>query len=362
MAIRVFPTDKEVFEDLDDYIRSQRRAIARRMACLKRIYLDTKYWLFIRDVSVGQPRSETHQLLYNKLFQLVASGAVVCPVTDNTLHEIFRQDDFRTRLATAKVMDQLSKGIALMEPIQRVRIEILHFLRTRRESTDSLHILSDWVWTSACWSLGEMYPYTPGASPETQALLQRGFCDEMAKRTIADLVTSLAPFAEPVPKDFLNNLSSMLTEGKMRHASQINSPKQAFMMEVEGLLDYFRDEIARALAYIGKAEAVSAADVDLEIDAIRELFRTGRIGTSLPYFNTQAGLHAAFRWNHAQKFKANDWIDYSHASAALPYFDLFLTENALASNVRSPALGYDLLYETQVCSEPDEALEALEAI
>jgi hypothetical protein len=61
---------------------------------------------------------------------------------------------------------------------------------------------------------------------------------------------------------------------------------------------------------------------------------------SLPFFNTQAGLHSMFRWNRDQKFKANDWLDYSRADAALPYFDLFLTEKVLASLFTSNSLRY----------------------
>jgi hypothetical protein len=353
---------EDSFKSLDDYVRGQRETLTQHMACLKRIYLDTKYWLFVRDAYTGRPRSDTHRLLYNKLVQLISSGKAACPVTDNALYEVLHQNDFSTRLATARVMDQLSAGIALVETFQRVRIEILHFLRSRRENTDRLHVLSDWVWTRTCWSLGEMYPYTADLPPEIQAQLQIGFCEEMTGRGIADLVASLAPCPEPVPRDFLNNLSSMLTEGKMRHAREISSLKHVFMMEVAGILDAFRHEIAAALAYVSKSEAVALAEVEAEIEVMRELFRNGKIGTSLPYINTQAGLHAAFRWNRDQKFKANDWIDYSHASAALPYFDLFLTENVLASIVKSPALRYDLLYQTRVCSDPDEALDALNTL
>jgi len=332
------------------------------MTGVTRIYLDTKYWLFFRDVYSGRPRGDSHQLLYEKILELVASGKVICPVTDNALYEVFHQSDFSTRLSTAKVMDQLSAGIALDETHQRVRIEIVHFLRSCHERDDGLHRLSDWVWTRACWTLGEMHPHSPNLPGEIQTRLQIGFCEEMAKRSIADLVTALASAPEAVPRSFLGNLSRKLTEGKLRHAGEIRSLKQAFMMEVAGVLDAYREDIAGALAYISRAEAVKPADVEKKIGEIVELFRTGRIGMSLPFFNTQAGLHSVFRWNRNQKFKANDWLDYSHAGAALPYFDLFLTEKVLASLVTSNSLRYDSLYDTKVFSDPAEALAALATI
>jgi hypothetical protein len=354
-------TDK-VFSDIGKYVRVRRQKLAGRMATLTRIYLDTNFWLFVRDAYAGRPRNDTHRLLYEKLLQLVRSGRAICPATDTVLHEVFHQNDSHTRLMTARIIDELSAGIALDQTEQRVRIEILHFLRSCRQSADTLAKLSDWVWTPACWTLGEMHPYLAHVSSEVQTRLQVGFSEEMAKRGIADIVESLAPASEPLPRAFLDNLSRKLNEGKMRHADEIHNLKQAFMMELEGVLDVYRDDIADALTHISNSEVVATAQVETEIEVVKELFRTGKLGTSLPFFNTQVGLHAVFRWNRGQKFKSNDWLDYYHAGAALPYFDIFLTEKALASTVTSPALGYDSLYGTRVCSDPAEALDILETV
>lgn len=354
-------TDDEL-SNLGEYVRAQHRTLAGRMAALTRIYLDTNYWLFVRDAYAGRPRSDTHKQIYEKLLHLVSSGRAVCPATDTVIYEVFRQNDSVTRLMTAEVIDELSMGIALEQTEQRVKIEILHFLRLCRQSADTPYTLSDWVWTRACWVLGEMHPYLPQLPPEVQARLQIGFFEEMAKRGIADIVRSLASAPEPVPKTFLDNLARKLTEDKMRNADEIHSLKQAFMMEVAGVLDVYRDDIAGALAFISGSEAVAPAEVEAEIEVIKELFRAGKAGISLPFFNTQAGLHALFRWNRSQRLKPNDWLDYCHAGAALPYFDIFLTEKVLASTITSPALRYDALYDTRVCSDAAEALDILDTI
>jgi hypothetical protein len=332
------------------------------MATLTRIYLDTKYWLFVRDAYAGRPRAETHRRLYEILRQLVASGRAICPVTDIVLYEVFHQNDFNTRMMTATVIDELSAGIALEETAQRVRIEILHFLRSLRRSADALHTLSDWVWTQAAFVTGEVCPHFGHVPSEVQTRLQVGFCEEMAKYGVADLVRSLAGTPGPLPTSFLVNLAGKLTAGKLGHAEEIRSLKQAFMMEVSGLLDFYRNDIAGALAYISNSKAVASAEVAAQVEVITGLFRTREIGIALPFFNTQAGLQAAFRWNRDQRFKPNDWLDYFHAGAALPYFDIFLTERRLASMVTSSPLHYDSLYDTRVCSDPAEALKLLERV
>jgi hypothetical protein len=136
--------------------------------------------------------------------------------------------------------------------------------------------------------------------------------------------------------------------------------KQAVMAEVLGVLDVYKGDIAEALAHTRGSSSVSEEEVRNLITEIAELFRTGKIGRSLPFFNTQIGLHSLFRWNHAETFKSNDWLDYYHAGAALPYFDIFLTERSLAAKVTSPSLRFDTLYETRVCSDPEEALQILD--
>jgi hypothetical protein len=342
----------EGFSSFGEYLRTKRQALAGRMATLTRIYLDTNFWLFARDAYAGRARNDTHRLLYEKLRRLVVSGRAICPASDIVLYEVFHQNDLGTRLITAQVIDELSAGIALESTKQRVRNEILHFLRSRREGTDALYRLSDWGWTRACWVLGEMHPYFRNVPPELQTRLQIGFCEEMTSRSIADLVTSLESAPEPSPRAFLDDLSRKLNDGKRHNAADIHSLKQAFAMEIDGVLDAHRSDIADALAYLSSAELVSDAAVEAEIADIKNLFRTERIGRSLPLF----------RWNREQKFKANDWLDYYHAGAALPYFDVFLTERSLASIVTSPTLLYDTLYGTRVCSDPTEALDLLEAV
>jgi hypothetical protein len=73
----------------------------------------------------------------------------------------------------------------------------------------------------------------------------------MAKRSIEDIVRSLALNQHPATSALLNDLSRKLTEGKDCHAGQVRSRKQAFMMEVAGVLDVHRDDNAAALAQMG---------------------------------------------------------------------------------------------------------------
>lgn len=47
---------------------------------------------------------------------------------------------------------------------------------------------------------------------------------------------------------------------------------------------------------------------------------------ALPTIRILAGLHAFIRWQKRQEFKFTDFFDIQHATAAVPYCDVFLTE------------------------------------
>ncbi len=343
------------------FVRNQRRLLSQRVSALIRVYLDTNYWIYLRDARMGQPRCPAHRTLYETLRAAVLGRKVVCPVTDNAVYEVLRQDSLASRTATAEVMDELSTGVALDSSDQRLRIEILHYLRTRQEGADALHPLSEWVWTHACWVLSEMYPTSNALPPDIQRELQIAFYQEMLKLGVTGLMKCLASAPAPFPDDVLIGMAKRLTEGKFRHTRQLRSFKQVFMTEVAGVLDCYRHEIADALRYICNRGQIDPPPVDHAIAGITAAFRTGTVGTALPSVNILAGLHALFRWNRNQRYKPNDSFDHLHASAALPHFHLFLTENALARAVTSPLLKYDQLYGTVVCSDPTAALAALEA-
>src|SRR5688500_947044 len=69
----------------------------------KRIYLDTRYWLFLRDADLGRPQKPIHVELLDLLRTGVQSGRLICPIGDSTFFEILKQADADTRLATARL-------------------------------------------------------------------------------------------------------------------------------------------------------------------------------------------------------------------------------------------------------------------
>ena len=88
----------------------------------------------------------------------------------------------------------------------------------------------------------------------------------------------------------------------------------------------------------------------VEKNKLSKLLRTLHI-TSL--------CHAAYRWDKQRQLKKNDFLDFYHASAAVGYCDVFLTENPLRSLLLQRNFNIKTDYNCQVISSVKEAVECV---
>jgi hypothetical protein len=91
-------------------------------------------------------------------------------------------------------------------------------------------------------------------------------------------------------------------------------------------------------------------------------FQKRKISTELPFINIHSGIHAAVRWDRKRKFKENDFLDFHHAAIALPYCDVFCTDNPLRVLLTDNLLSFDRVYSTKVISNVEDAIECIPGI
>src|SRR5687768_15504392 len=92
---------------LESYFARRVADLSRLVLPRRRVYLDTRFWIFLRDAALERPRKPIHCDLLALLRTRVASGDVLCPIGDSTFFELLRQADSQTRLATARLIDAL---------------------------------------------------------------------------------------------------------------------------------------------------------------------------------------------------------------------------------------------------------------
>lgn len=153
----------------------------------------------------------------------------------------------------------------------------------------------------------------------------------------------------------------------------LNQPKEKFeeifLDEIGGLASMSLPFLKEALAYIFESEQGAEPRADGTFDwsapqnMIYNLFKLGKISDELPTYRILAGLNANVRCGFSRsKFDANDFDDFRHAAASLPYYDYFFTENSLHHMITNKPTDYARLYNTVVKSKPQEVLETLKSI
>lgn len=91
--------------------------------------------------------------------------------------------------------------------------------------------------------------------------------------------------------------------------------------------------------------------------AALDQFKRRTLGRLLPGLSIMTELYALYETDADAKkpISLNDWFDSSHAAAALPYCDVFMTERNLAHKLRQ-VLKADVQDGCQVIGNLDEAL------
>src|SRR5262245_47172721 len=94
--------------DVDTYMRMARRSVADFAATRHLIYLDSRYWFFCRDASIGTSgrRHPVRHEIWRLLKRLVRNGCALCPMNYPVYHEMLRLKS-SSRMRTARVIDKL---------------------------------------------------------------------------------------------------------------------------------------------------------------------------------------------------------------------------------------------------------------
>lgn len=349
---------------LESHVRRQMLALAERHRHRRKIYLDTNFWVMLREAAAGDGPQAGIDLLA-ALVKGVEAGAWICPLSESAFIELFRQSDLSTRRATAELMDQLSLGFCLLEQNMRMGTEIGHLFHEK--SGFDVHELDQLVWCKVAFALGYLHPQNDMIPPATMLALQKGVFDEMWEAPLVDIVDRIADNSVPNEAD-LETVAAYLNRENVAHSHLIKSFKQAYRAEAAGVASLFGTVIADVFGQMGKRSGAIPSDAQyglddsiqnkalhlvalaLEKEAARDTLRSLHIMTS---------LHASLRWDKQRKIDAHDLLDFNHAAAAIAYCDVFLTEKPLRTMVEQRHLALPERYKCEVRSSLADALNLI---
>ncbi|WP_291512534.1 hypothetical protein [Abyssibacter sp.] len=318
-----------------------------------KVYLDVRFWILLRGAMLKLSSNEVPARLLAMLRQLVRSGAVICPISETVFIELMKQSDRRTRTATASLIDELSGGVSLVPFADRVRQELCNHVYTCA-GAPSLAPVDHLVWTKVTSVFGEFHPSSTGFGPDDELALQKAFYDHQWKMTLMDVVAMLDQKGWPDMQ--LEVTARNLNRGKVANSQDARSIERLIYIEFYGGLCLFRQDLARLVAEV-EARGWSGWDADANSDSEAQAF--SKLKGALPTLHVHSCCHAGFRWDTNRKLNGNDLLDFHHATAAIAYCDLLLTEKSLAHFVSQSHLGLGDSFGCRATHDPKEAYDVL---
>lgn len=328
----------------------------------KKIYLDTKFWVWLREPS-NSPKPEKTLRLLVLLWRGVKSGKFLCPVSYPAFKELANIFPKEKRLIQAKLMDTLSLGIGLRNPFDIFESEYLQtIVKYQKQLSISLWITP--VWGPIGHIIGELYPQMP--------LLPQEFMEEGKKIMLeAGWIIKMQELA----------MSDEYSDTKLKTAAKINKMRRDYPRDGKSFKQLFEDELHGALeanathiekAFFSFARVAGIPENQLGpvdqrnrnafINLFREASLRKRDPEIIPSQRISAALHAAIRMDDSRPLKENDLDDISHSSVAAAYCDLFLTERSFSELLNRSAVREFIPTHCRVTYNIDEAIDLVDGI
>lgn len=351
------------------HIENRARVVGEMAMAKSRIYLDTKFWGEIRKDNNGGKYSQLGGLLK----VAVEAGIAVCPISKPTIHELWKQTDYRSRMKTANLMDCLSQNICLLPLSMNITSEIATLvvnLALTEEGIDQVPTvgIEHRIWTNPSNAFGLIDTRLSPGRDDARAVLAKSYHDFMSDRSVSDLVQN--PIDMSPITSLLKTQATIYNRLMQRMNGRFRSHQQAYTYHIEGIAENETEAAAilyqDTLSRMGIKRKLSADDAfrikrQLYDDIINGLKKRKLVFT-LRSMHILASLHAlAFR-NGTKLYDDHELIDFEHASSAAGYCDAVFTENNLATLLKKGTPCLSEVYDCFVTSDVNQAIAYVEGL
>jgi hypothetical protein len=349
------------------YRERYRKVLVEGLSGARIIYLDTNYWVRLRDAELGCG-SNSATLLLQMLRAMVRSREVVCVSHFNSLLELGKQEETSLRV-TARLLDELTEGISIAPMADLWTRDCGMFISAKLE-IETQQMLP--IWTK----VGQIHQHAlpeemPG--PITKAgreAVLKAMVDLFWNATFDDVFGQFSwGTKDTLNADIDPEVIARVEERKVKQQVAGQSLERVRLREFSQFVnEYLRPIFAEHLlawnAQHGFPTGLVSVMHQLQsvVDAAVNDFTDRKLGNLLPSAAIHVDLYALYETgNPNRRLTTNDWADWNHAAAALPHCDVFMTEKHLAHQLRQE-LGADKQYRCTVIGTLERALAELQRL
>ncbi len=349
------------------YLEQRFVSLGCRALSRKRIYLDTNFWVMLRDHKSGrQVRIDVEDLLCS-LREVVLSGAGFCTFSGHTLSELMKHKDASIRRLTAGLMDELSCGICLSNQDRLFNNEIISFIGSLLAPSMSRWSLSHLAWAKPFFLMTDYQPPSFGLSSDADLELQKGFVEHVWSMSMAQLLEKIDSCREAYPQlDWPKSAAASINSEVRKYDHENETLHEFYLSELNGYLEWAEPRfVERYCEFVSRYQVGVMPESHEQLNVCGKVLhltamgiaRNKQLSNLMPGTHARSMLHAMIRFDRRRKFKANDLMDIEHAEVALPHCAFFFTDKPNAHLIRSAKLDVEL--RCVVCSSPEEASKSI---
>jgi hypothetical protein len=325
----------------------------------KAVYLDMKYWIWLRDPDRSPFPAEAKALLA-ALEHGVETRRLFCPVSYSVFLELMRIRPIDLRLRQAKLMDELSERVAIRNGFDMAEIEFCEFFGRNFPALRAIPYRVESVWCPVGQMVVEKYPYHEDFPADVMERCRKVMLDVMWDKRMTDYAA-----LEGLPEHPRDTAARVNVERQSYPRGQ-QSFSELFAAELNGALDAMYPRIEEQLVSVAGIFGIRPSSQEragvgayrhVMINLFREAVTRGFDAKAIPSSRVRSALHASIRMDDLRPFRENDLEDIAHSSVAISYSDLFLTERSFGELLnRSAVQSVIAPTKCRVVSNTSEAL------
>ncbi|WP_141638585.1 hypothetical protein [Halomonas sp. KM-1] len=349
---------------IDRYVKAKMVELWNSICGVEKVYLDKRFWILLRDADMGRSTKSASDQLLREIRAAVQQGAIVFPISESVFFELLKQQDLKTRRATAALIDEFSHGVTLVPYEQRVGQELISVFAKLSNMDAEFHGPTELVWSKLSYVLGVVHPSSTPFDSTDELVIQKAFFDHMWQISLVDMI-ELLESNEDLVRDAFSDTAEHLNKLNRQHQSEVRKFKQVYLDEFRGALSLFMHIPRMWLENSYARESNSSLSLTDNERRAQEyklhtvfgsLVTKKRVALMMPSLHIPALCHAAVRWDKGRKLAPNDFYDFKHAAAAVGYCNAFMTEKPLRTMLQQKHLGLEKDFPCTVISDIDEAI------
>ncbi|MBV2196982.1 MAG: hypothetical protein KUL78_10835 [Flavobacterium sp.] len=222
------------------YLQQKQVEIGKSISNHKIIYLDTNYWIKLRDQA--KKENSKDRVLFDKLTELVESNRCIIPVSEITFYEILKQSDINSLKDSASLIDNLSKGISIVSESERRHLEFVNFVRGKTGGT-TLN-LQETIWTKL--SINILYKVFLKHDPN---MLTKDFIDFLSILSFDKIIDKLQATGILTQFKFKDDVVA-LNIAKEKYKTENKTFNEMYLSELGGYLEVFETDLNDSMEYV----------------------------------------------------------------------------------------------------------------